>query len=95
LGTTELARILDKFLVDRIERFRNSQNLIVSIDDSLRELILGTRFDPRMGARPLERSVEELFVQPLVGQILSGRVTAGRIRASVEGGRVIFSSAED
>jgi ATP-dependent Clp protease ATP-binding subunit ClpC len=95
LGTPELARILDKFLADRIERFRNSQNLVVSIDDSVRELILGARFDGRMGARPLERSVEEFFVQPLVGQILSGGVTAGRIRASVEGGRVIFSSLQD
>ncbi len=95
LGTPELASILDKLLADRIERFRNSQNLIVSIDESVRELILGTRFDARMGARPLERSVEELFVQPLVGQILSGGIIAGRIRAFVEGGRVIFSSAQD
>jgi ATP-dependent Clp protease ATP-binding subunit ClpC len=91
LGRTELARILDRILAEKAEEFRNSQNIALSVDESVKEMILKDGFDPRMGARPLERMAPQLIVQPLVDAVFAGEVVAGKVRASVKDGKVVFA----
>jgi ATP-dependent Clp protease ATP-binding subunit ClpC len=74
LGRTELAAILDQILEEKASGFLSSQRIEVVIDGSAKDLILREGFDPHLGARPLERAVDRLLVQPLVDALFSGRV---------------------
>ena len=43
-------------------------------------MLLERGFSPDLGARPLERAVDEWVIQPLVDAWFANRVTAGRVR---------------
>jgi ATP-dependent Clp protease ATP-binding subunit ClpA len=43
-------------------------------------------------ARPLERAVEQLIVQPLVDAIFAGQVAPGEIHATAQAGKLVFTS---
>jgi ATP-dependent Clp protease ATP-binding subunit ClpC len=90
LGRPELARILDRILQEKTVGFERGRKITVKVDQSVKDLILDSRFDPLMGARPLEREVDKLVVQPLVDAIFAGTVAPGRVRASTEIGKVVF-----
>ena len=60
--------------------------------DEAKDFILGRDFDPRMGARPLERAVDQLVVQPLVDAVFSKQVGRGGIRITAKGGKLTFVS---
>jgi ATP-dependent Clp protease ATP-binding subunit ClpA len=92
LGKTELAAILDRLLTEKIARFRESQNLSLTVDQSVKDLILQSGFDASMGARPLERLVEQMFVQPLVDRILGGELIAKGIVIKADGGKIVFAA---
>jgi ATP-dependent Clp protease ATP-binding subunit ClpA len=51
--------------------------------------------DARMGARPLERAVDDMIVQPLVDAIFAGNVQAGRCRAILKGGKIEFRAERE
>jgi ATP-dependent Clp protease ATP-binding subunit ClpC len=96
LGRAELARILDRILTARVEHFRDARQIVIRVDESVKRRILENEFDPDMGARPLERMVEQMFVQPLVDRIFAGGLKpansgdAVEILATVEQGSVVF-----
>jgi len=91
LGRAELASILDRILADKTAAFQSAQGIDVTLDDEARAVILGQNYDPRMGARPLERAVDQLVVQPLVDAIFSRQVGRGQIGVSVKDGKLVFS----
>jgi ATP-dependent Clp protease ATP-binding subunit ClpC len=92
LGRMELALILDQILAEKTAAFQSAQGITVSLGDEAKDFILGRDFDPRMGARPLERAVDQLVVQPLVDAVFSKQVGRGRIRITAKGGKLIFES---
>jgi ATP-dependent Clp protease ATP-binding subunit ClpA len=63
------------------------------LDDLVKVLILDSAYDPRMGARPLERAVDERIVQPLVDAIFAGQIRAGAVSAVIDGAVVAFRQA--
>jgi ATP-dependent Clp protease ATP-binding subunit ClpC len=80
LGRAQLGLILDLVLADKTRGFAEAQGVTVEVDASVKELILAGAFDPSMGARPLERAVEQHLVQPLVDAIFAGRIARGTAR---------------
>jgi ATP-dependent Clp protease ATP-binding subunit ClpA len=94
LGKEDLERILDQILAEKTEVFRDTQQVNVTVENSAKEVVLGAGFDPRMGARPLERAVERLIVQPLVDAIFSGRIAAGEVQATARAAGIEFIQAD-
>ena len=92
LGRPELALILEQILADKTAAFQSAQGISVTLDDEAKDFILARDFDSRMGARPLERLVDQLVVQPLVDAIFSKRVSRGRIRIIAKDGGLTFGS---
>jgi ATP-dependent Clp protease ATP-binding subunit ClpC len=92
LGRTELALILDQILAEKTAAFQSAQGITLTLEDEAKDFILGRDFDPRMGARPLERAVDQLVVQPLVDAIFSKQVGRGKIRITAKGGKLTFVS---
>jgi ATP-dependent Clp protease ATP-binding subunit ClpC len=83
LETKHLAKILDQILTEKAGMFEAEKGLIVEVDQMARRLLLERGFSPDLGARPLERAVDEWVVQPLVDAWFSNRVRAGRVRFTV------------
>jgi hypothetical protein len=43
-------------------------------------------------ARPLERAVEPLIVQPLVDAVFAGQIAPGEIHVTAQAGKLVFAS---
>jgi ATP-dependent Clp protease ATP-binding subunit ClpA len=86
--------VLDQVLREKLAAFRTAQQLEVTVDSSAKELMLSVEFDPQMGARPLERVVEQMLVQPLVDAVFAGQVKPGSIVATARAGRIIFTATK-
>ena len=95
LGRAELALILDQILAEKTAAFQSAQGIEVTLEDEARTVILEQNYDPRMGARPLERAVDQLVVQPLVDAIFSKRVGRGQICVTAKGGKLVFSQTSE
>ncbi len=94
LGPYELALVLDQILGEKLSAFKAAQKLDVTVDESAKRLILAAEMDPQMGARPLERAVEQMLVQPLVDAIFGGQVKPGPVTATARAGRIAFTAAK-
>lgn len=92
LGRTELALILDQILAEKTAAFQSAQGITLTLEDEAKDFILSRDFDPRMGARPLERVVDQMVVQPLVDAVFSKQVGRGKIRIIPKGGKLAFVS---
>jgi ATP-dependent Clp protease ATP-binding subunit ClpB len=91
LQKPDLARILDQVLTEKIAGFRVARNIVLTVDDQSKAHILAAAgHNAQMGARPIERAVDDLIVQPFVDAIFSKQVEAGAYRATFDGGRIVF-----
>ncbi|MBZ0095398.1 MAG: ATP-dependent Clp protease ATP-binding subunit [Sulfuricella sp.] len=94
LGSYELEMVLEQVLVEKLTAFRAAQQLDVTVDSSAKQLMLSVEMDPQMGARPLERVVEKMLVQPLVDALFAGQVKPGSVTAIARAGRIVFSTTK-
>jgi ATP-dependent Clp protease ATP-binding subunit ClpC len=92
LGRPELALILEQIIAVKTAAFQSAQGITLILEDDAKDFILGRDFDARMGARPLERLVDQLVVQPLVDAIFSKLVGRGIIRIILKNGGLTFVS---
>ena len=83
LESKHLAKILGQILTEKARMFEAEKGVIVEVDGLARKVLLERGFSPDLGARPLERAVDEWVVQPLVDAWFANRVTAGRVRFTV------------
>ncbi len=80
LESKHLTKILDQILTEKAQLFEAEKGLIIEVDQLARRVLLERGFSPDLGARPLERAVDEWVVQPLVDAWFANRVRAGRVR---------------
>lgn len=71
------------------------RDLLLEVDEGVIDLLLARGFDPKYGARPLKRAIEETVVIPLARALLEGE--RGRfqlLRLARAGDRVVLSFEE-
>ncbi len=83
LDTKHRAKILDQILAEKARLFEAEKGLIIEVDQLARSVLLERSHSPDLGARPLERAVDESVVQPLVDAWFANRLRAGRVRFTV------------
>jgi ATP-dependent Clp protease ATP-binding subunit ClpC len=83
LDSRHLGTILDQILTEKAKLFEAEKGLIVEVDPLARKVLLERGFSPNLGARPLERTVDEQVVQPLVDAWFANRLKKGRVRFTV------------
>jgi len=83
LESKHLAKILDQILTEKARMFAAEKGLNIEVDQLARKVLLERGFSPDLGARPLERAVDESVVQPLVDAWFANRVKKGRVRFTV------------
>lgn len=86
LDETIILRVVDKFLIE-LESQLQDKKVDVSFSESLRLFLAKQGFDPAMGARPMQRVIQDKIRRALADELLFGRL--------VNGGRVDIELAED
>ena len=76
LGTTQMERIIQKSMVG-VKRRLASRGVRVVLESSGAQAVLGTSYDPRYGARHVERYLENTVVTALSKMLISGELSSG------------------
>jgi len=85
LSKTTVLHIVDKFIA-QLEAQLESKKIEIHVEPAAKAWIAKHGYDVRMGARPMERVIQEHVKKPLAEEILFGRLE--------NGGKVIVSAGE-
>jgi len=79
-----ILRVVDKFLL-QLESQLAEKKVEVTFTDTLRKHLAKTGFDPLMGARPMQRLIQDTIRRALADELLFGRlVDGGRLTVDVD-----------
>jgi len=83
LDHQSIKRVVDKLVVE-LEAKLDSNDVTIELDDSAREWIAARGYDPKMGARPMVRIIQEHIKRPLAEELLFGSLAdGGHVRISI------------
>jgi ATP-dependent Clp protease ATP-binding subunit ClpA len=80
-----ILRVVDKFLL-QLESQLAEKKVEASFTDALRQHLAKTGFDPLMGARPMQRLIQDTIRRALADELLFGQlVDGGRLTVDIDG----------
>jgi len=86
LDQDTIERVVDKLLIEAEAQFEQKR-VSLSVNDLARRWIAQRGYDPKMGARPMARVIQEYIKRPLAEELLFGKL--------VKGGHVEVTVSED
>ena len=86
LSKVTIERVVDKLLMET-ESQLEQKGVQFSIDDAARGWLADHGYDPKMGARPMARLIQEQIKRPLAEELLFGKLA--------DGGQVMVSVTDD
>ena len=78
LDKTNMVKVVKKF-IDELNALIKDKNVHVKPTTAAIEFLIAKGFNSKMGARPLQRTIDELIKKPLSKEILFGKLTNGGI----------------
>lgn len=84
LSNDVVGRVVDKFVM-QLEAQLEARGVSLSIDPEARDWLAKRGYDPKMGARPMARLIQDNIKRPLAEELLFGRLAEGgqvRVRVS-------------
>lgn len=95
LPTTVIETIVDKFLVE-LQTQLDDKKVTLDVDDKARSWLAKHGFSEKMGARPMQRLIQEKVKKPLAEEILFGKLSdkGGIAKVSVIAGEISVSAVE-
>jgi ATP-dependent Clp protease ATP-binding subunit ClpA len=76
LDPRTIQRVVDKLLVE-VEAQLEQKGVQLHVDDSAREWLTRKGYDPKMGARPMARVIQDGIKRPLAEELLFGKLVGG------------------
>jgi ATP-dependent Clp protease ATP-binding subunit ClpA len=76
LDPRTIQRVVDKLLVE-VEAQLEQKGVQLHVDDAAREWLARKGYDPKMGARPMARVIQESIKRPLAEELLFGSLLGG------------------
>jgi ATP-dependent Clp protease ATP-binding subunit ClpA len=76
LAPATIERVVDK-LIFEVEAQLEEKGVTISFDDDARRWIAARGYDPKMGARPMARLIQEKVKRPLAEELLFGKLAGG------------------
>jgi len=76
LDVDSIKRVVDKLVVE-LEAKLGNNDVTLELDDEAREWIAERGYDPKMGARPMARVIQEQIKRPLAEELLFGSLADG------------------
>lgn len=90
LDKLTMTKIVKKF-IDELNLLIKDKNIHVKPTSEALEFLLTKGFDRKMGARPLQRTIEDLIKKPLSKEILFGKlVNGGIVKVSVNNNNLVL-----
>ncbi len=94
LDQATIDRVVDKLLVEA-EAQLEQKHVSITVDDAARRWIAKRGYDPKMGARPMARVIQEFIKRPLAEELLFGKLVGGghvEVRVSEDGEKLELES---
>lgn len=83
LDPQTIERVVDKLILE-VEMQLEEKGVTIVLEDAARRWIAEKGYDPKMGARPMARTLQEYIKRPLAEELLFGRLAGGgQVRVSV------------
>jgi ATP-dependent Clp protease ATP-binding subunit ClpA len=89
LDRLAIKKIVVKF-VDQLKASLANKNIRLNMSEAVIDLLAEQGYDPKMGARPLSRKIDELIRVPLSKKILFDRLSDCAVTAHLTDGQVTF-----
>ena len=90
LSKEELRAIVDLMLKE-IKEYSQNRNIIIKVDDKVKDYILEKGYDKKFGARPLRRTIQRLIEDELAELFLRKKIVEGTaIHIKFQDGKIIF-----
>lgn len=94
LSKANMGRIVDKF-IGHLNELSSKKGVSIVIDPSAKDWLIDTGFDPKMGARPLARVINENIKKPLSREMLFGKLKrGGAVMVKLVDGKISFDYME-
>jgi ATP-dependent Clp protease ATP-binding subunit ClpA len=91
LDALTIERVVEKLLLE-VEMQLEQKGVNLVLDDAARRWIAEKGYDPKMGARPMARIIQEHIKRPLAEELLFGRLASGggqvRVTVSKDGSKL-------
>ncbi|MGH8151049.1 MAG: AAA family ATPase, partial [Steroidobacteraceae bacterium] len=90
LDPPTIERVVEKLIVE-VEMQLEQKGVMLTLDDEARRWVAERGYDPKMGARPMARIIQEFIKRPLAEELLFGRLAGGgqvRVTVSKDGGKL-------
>ena len=85
-----MVKVVDKFIKE-MNSLISDKNVFVQLSDEAKEYLIEKGFDPKMGARPMHRVIDDKIKRPLSREILFGRlVNGGIVKVNLVGEELTF-----
>ena len=95
LDPTVITQVVDKFIFE-LEAQLQDKGVTIEVDESARLWLAERGYDPKMGARPMARVIQEHIKKPLAEELLFGRlVGGGEVHVHAEADRLVCEVVEE
>ncbi|MGM0677621.1 ATP-dependent Clp protease ATP-binding subunit ClpA [Ectothiorhodospira marina] len=95
LDAVTIANVVDKFLI-QLQAQLDEKKVVLAVDDEARAWLAEHGYDPKMGARPMARVIQDQIKKPLAEEVLFGRlVGGGEVHVGVKDGSLSLDFAEE
>ncbi len=89
-----IIHVVDKFIF-QLESQLHEKNVTITLEPEARSWLAKKGYDPKMGARPMERTVQEHIKKPLANELLFGRlINGGSVKVCVKNNEIDFVITE-
>jgi ATP-dependent Clp protease ATP-binding subunit ClpA len=91
LSTEIITQVVDKFLFE-FEAQLEEKGVQLSVDDEARTWFAMHGYDPKMGARPMGRVIQENIKKPLAEELLFGKLAnGGHVKITVKDDQLVLN----
>jgi len=95
LDPTVITQVVDKFIFE-LEAQLQDQQVTIEVEESARLWLAEHGYDPKMGARPMARIIQQHIKKPLAEELLFGRLAnGGHLIIREQGGSLDFVFEEE
>ncbi|MBU0574234.1 MAG: ATP-dependent Clp protease ATP-binding subunit [Candidatus Margulisiibacteriota bacterium] len=90
LSKEDLLKIVDIMMVD-LNKLLDEKGMKLSLTKAAKQFLVDKGYDPKMGARPLRRTIEDFIEDPLSEDVLRGKIKFGmEINGDMKGDQIVF-----
>lgn len=94
LSKPTMIKVVGKFLTD-LKTYLVDKNIHVTVTDEAIDYLVDKGFDPKMGARPMQRLIDQEIKTPMAKELLFGKLkNGGKVTINAKDHKIVLESTE-